>query len=126
MKLNEKLSRDRVNGFLRCENGRIVNGRGEEILLVGMGVGNWLLPEGYMWKFGERYNRPHRIGRLVRDLCGTEYAVKFWRSFRENYITEEDVSPFTICSSLMEVITSSSKPSMVKLRALLVEAGTVK
>ena len=52
MKLNEKLSRNRVWGFLRCEDGKIVNGRGEEILLFGMGVGNWLLPEGYMWKFG--------------------------------------------------------------------------
>lgn len=91
MGLNEKLSRDRVWGYLHNENGRIVNGRGEEILLLGMGIGNWLLPEGYMWRFGGPYNRPHKIGRLVRDLCGTEYAIRFWREFRENYVTEADV-----------------------------------
>ena len=91
MTLNEKLSRGRVYGFLHVENGRIVNGRGEEILLNGMGLGNWLLPEGYMWKFGGRYNRPSTIEDLVRHLCGSEYAAKFWKTFRENYVTESDV-----------------------------------
>jgi len=91
MTLNEKLSRERVSGFLRAENGKIVNGRGEEILLVGMGIGNWLLPEGYMWKFGDRYNRPRRIEELVRELCGSAYAGRFWKTFRDSYITEEDV-----------------------------------
>ena len=91
MGINEKLSRDRVAGFLRNEGGRIVNGRGEEILLCGMGIGNWLLPEGYMWKFAGRYNRPSTIEGLVRHLCGSEFAARFWKTFRENYITEADV-----------------------------------
>ncbi|MBQ3816440.1 MAG: cellulase family glycosylhydrolase [Clostridia bacterium] len=91
MTINEKLSRDRVSGFLRNEGGRIVNGRGEEILLCGMGVGNWLLPEGYMWKLGGRYTRPASIEGLVRHLAGSEYAARFWKTFRENYITESDV-----------------------------------
>ncbi|MBO6053777.1 MAG: cellulase family glycosylhydrolase, partial [Clostridia bacterium] len=91
MGINEKLSRDRVAGFLKNEGGRIVNERGEEILLCGMGVGNWLLPEGYMWKLGGRYTRPASIEALVRHLCGSEYAARFWKTFRENYITEADV-----------------------------------
>ncbi|MBR5365670.1 MAG: cellulase family glycosylhydrolase [Clostridia bacterium] len=89
--MNEKLSRERVAGFLKNEGGRIVNGRGEEILLCGMGVGNWLLPEGYMWKLGGRYTRPASIEALVRHLCGSEYAARFWKTFRENYITEADI-----------------------------------
>lgn len=41
----------RVKGYLRAEGQRIVNGDGQELLLRGVGLGNWLLPEGYMWKF---------------------------------------------------------------------------
>lgn len=86
-----KMERSRVYGFLHADGERMVNGRGEEILLTGMGVGNWLVPEGYMWHFGGRYNSPRRIEELVRDLCGSAYAAYFWRQFRENYITEADV-----------------------------------
>ena len=87
-----KISRDRVKGFLRAEGKTIVNGDGEEILLIGWGLGNWLLPEGYMWKFyGDRYNRPRTIENLVRELCGSRYAKEFWQKFHENYITREDI-----------------------------------
>ena len=92
MTVTEKMSRDRVYGFLRAQDGKIVNGRGEEILLTGMGLGNWLLPEGYMWRFRGRYNSPRRIEELVRDLCGSRFAADFWRKFRENYITESDIA----------------------------------
>ena len=44
-------SRSRVSGFLTTDGTRHLNGRGEEILLIGMGLGNWLLWEGYMWRF---------------------------------------------------------------------------
>lgn len=91
MSVYEKRSRSRVCGFLRAEHGKIINEKGEEILLVGMGLGNWLLQEGYMFRFGGRYNRPRTIEQLVRDLCGTKYAEAFWERFRDNYITEDDV-----------------------------------
>lgn len=92
MTVTEKMSRERVYGFLRAENGKMINGRGEEILLTGMGIGNWLLPEGYMWRFEGRYNSPRRIEELVRDLCGSRFAEEFWVKFRENYITEADIA----------------------------------
>ena len=92
MTVTETMSRERVCGFLRAENGKIVNGRGEEILLAGMGIGNWLLPEGYMWRFAGRYNSPRRIEELVRDLCGSRFAEQFWEDFCDNYITEDDIA----------------------------------
>ena len=91
MTITEKMSRSRVDGFLRAEGRTMVNGRGEEILLTGMGVGNWLVPEGYMWRFSGNYNSPRRIEGLVRDLCGSVYSTYFWKRFRENYITEKDI-----------------------------------
>src|SRR5262245_16884116 len=40
--------------FLRAEGKNVVNGNGDKVLLRGVGLGNWLLPEGYMWKFGNQ------------------------------------------------------------------------
>lgn len=87
----EKLSRDRVNGFLRAQGTEIVNGAGEPILLSGWGLGNWLLCEGYMWKAGPRGDRPRRLEQVVRELAGSEYAESFWKRFRKNYIRREDI-----------------------------------
>jgi endoglucanase len=77
--------------FLRTDGQNIVNERGEKVLLQGIGLGNWLLPEGYMWKFGELGDRPRRIEKIVSDLIGPESATRFWLEFRRNYITEADV-----------------------------------
>ena len=87
----KKLSRSRVNGFLRAQGREIHNGKGEPIVLSGWGLGNWLLCEGYMWKAGPRADRPRRIEEVVRELAGSEYAAGFWPRFRENYIRREDI-----------------------------------
>lgn len=84
-------SRSRVSGFLTTDGTRHLNGRGEEILLIGMGLGNWLLWEGYMWRFYGRYDRPRTIETLLTELAGEAYTADFIRRFRENYITREDV-----------------------------------
>ncbi|GAA0378505.1 cellulase family glycosylhydrolase [Paenibacillus motobuensis] len=82
-----------VIGYLRADGQRLANGQGEEILLRGVGLGNWLLPEGYMWKFPpDNADRPRRIEKLIRDLIGEEEAASFWTEFRECYITEQDVA----------------------------------
>jgi endoglucanase len=77
--------------FLHTENQDIVNEKGEKIILRGVGLGNWLLPEGYMWKFGNEADRPRRIEKLVSDLIGPDHAKEFWTEFRNNYIAEADI-----------------------------------
>ena len=91
--MNEKMKRDRVKGFLDVKDGKLVNGDGEEILLTGWGLGNWMLCEGYMWKsFGSpRFDRPRRIEATLEELAGKEYMESFWTRFHDNYITESDV-----------------------------------
>ena len=77
--------------FLHTQNQDIVNEKGEKVILRGVGLGNWLLPEGYMWKFGNEADRPRRIEKLVCDLIGPENAQRFWTEFRKNYIAEADI-----------------------------------
>src|SRR6185312_6980364 len=77
--------------FLHTRGQDIVNEAGKEIYLKGVGLGNWLLPEGYMWKFGGLGDRPRKIEKVVADLVGNEKAERFWRAYRQNYITEADI-----------------------------------
>lgn len=81
----------RIAGFLHTRGEDVVDGRGRKVMLRGVGLGNWLLPEGYMWRFGNRGDRPRKIEKLVSDLLGPEQARKFWSEFRRGYITEADI-----------------------------------
>ena len=78
-------------GFLRTQGQNIVDENGNAVLLRGVGLGNWLLPEGYMWKFGDRGDRPRRIEAIVNELIGPQSSERFWLEFRRNYITEVDI-----------------------------------
>ena len=83
--MKKNVSRGRGNGFLDTDGRRIVNEAGEEILLMGWGLGNWLLCEGYMWLANSipRFDRPRRIESVIEELTGKAYAEKFWKRFRE-------------------------------------------
>ncbi len=77
--------------FLHTQGQDIVNEHGEKVMLRGVGLGNWMLPEGYMWKFGDEADRPRKIEKLVSDLIGPDNAKQFWADFRKNYISEADI-----------------------------------
>lgn len=77
--------------FLHTFGQNIVNESRERIYLKGVGLGNWLLPEGYMWRFGADGDRPRKIEKVVADLIGKVRAELFWKEFRQNYITEADI-----------------------------------
>jgi endoglucanase len=78
------------SGFVRAEGAQIVDGTGRPLLLRGMGIGNWLLPEGYMWKSSPA-DSPRQIEALIADLVGDDAAVRFWTGFREAFFNENDV-----------------------------------
>ncbi|HNS19451.1 MAG TPA: cellulase family glycosylhydrolase [Sedimentisphaerales bacterium] len=78
--------------FLRTDGQDMVDEGGRKILLRGVGLGNWMLPEGYMWKFGDQGDRPRKIEKIVSDLIGQENAAKFWSEYRRNYITQADIA----------------------------------
>jgi aryl-phospho-beta-D-glucosidase BglC (GH1 family) len=81
----------RAAGFLSVRGFDTVDEDGRKVLLRGVGLGNWMLPEGYMWLFAEHGDRPRKIEKLVSDLIGDEAAREFWTKFRRNYITERDI-----------------------------------
>ncbi len=81
-----------MGGYLRTVGRQLVDEDGSTVRLRGMGIGNWLLPEGYMWRLPAPTDRPRRIERLVADLVGEEEARLFWRDYRNRFIGEEDIA----------------------------------
>jgi len=78
------------NGFVSVKGKEFITPDGNPLLLKGINLGNWLVPEGYMFHF-ENTSSPRMIYDLFNILIGEEEANKFWDSFRENYITKDDI-----------------------------------
>jgi endoglucanase len=76
--------------FIHAQGARLVDGHGADFAIKGINLGNWLVPEGYMFKFKHALS-PSEIDGLFETLLGTEGAARFWEKFREIYITKEDI-----------------------------------
>jgi len=78
-------------GFLHRDNKKIVDGNGNEVLLKGMGLGNWLVQEGYMMQTSAFANAQWQIRAKISALIGETNTEAFYQSFRDNYITKRDI-----------------------------------
>jgi hypothetical protein len=63
---------------------------GSVLHIKGISLGNWLMPEGYMFKF-EVAKSPRQIYGEFERLLGRERATAFWTGFRDSYIGEDDI-----------------------------------
>ena len=68
----------------------IVSADGKQLLLKGVNLGNWLLPEGYMFKF-KTTNSPRLIQTAINELIDEDEARQFWNTYHDNYITQADI-----------------------------------
>jgi endoglucanase len=76
--------------FVSTRGRELVSPEGKPLLLKGINLGNWLLPEGYMFKF-KTANSPRLIQTVVNQLIGEDDARGFWKTYRDNYITAQDI-----------------------------------
>ena len=76
--------------FLHADGKEIVKSNGESILLRGIGLGGWLVPEGYMLHV-PGYGSPTSIRNMILDLIGPADTDEFYRRYRANYINEKDI-----------------------------------
>jgi endoglucanase len=76
--------------FVTTRGKDLISADGKPLLLKGINLGNWLLPEGYMFKF-KIANSPQRIYTVMNQLVGEDEGRRFWKSYQANYITQEDI-----------------------------------
>ena len=72
--------------FAHTDHKQIVDPAGQPLLLRATNLGNWLVPEGYMWLFQGGPQSPGEIRALVSELLGPEGSAAFWQKYRENYV----------------------------------------
>ncbi|MGA2132795.1 MAG: cellulase family glycosylhydrolase [Bryobacteraceae bacterium] len=77
--------------FVHAEGTHILAPNGEKLHLRGINLGNWLVPEGYMWHFDKGPASYREISALLNNLVGPAEAERFWKQYRANYITETDI-----------------------------------
>lgn len=77
-------------GFLHAKDARIVDGQNKEVLLRGMGLGGWMLQEGYMFGI-KKEGSQHSIKARITDLIGKEECERFYQLWRKNHMTRADV-----------------------------------
>ena len=80
-----------TKGFVRAEGNYLAAPDGSRLMLRGVNLGNWLVPEGYMFGFEGGPQSPREIGAFVNELIGPTDAERFWQEYRERYITEDDL-----------------------------------
>ena len=78
--------------FAHTDGREIVDAGGKPLLLRATNLGNWLVPEGYMWRFEDGPQSPSEIRALVLELLGPEGAAAFWQKYRANYVTRQDIA----------------------------------
>ena len=66
------------------------NPDGSRLFIKGTNLGNWLNPEGYMFGF-HNTNSAHFINEMFCQLVGPDATAEFWRQFKDNYITKDDI-----------------------------------
>ncbi len=81
-------------GFLKTQGTKIVNGNNEEVLLKGIGLGGWLVQEGYMLQTG-KLDAEHQIREGIKNLVGEEKTKELYQLYHKNYVREIDVDNIT-------------------------------
>ncbi|MDX3775338.1 cellulase family glycosylhydrolase [Chromatiaceae bacterium AAb-1] len=79
-----------ATGFLRAEGSRIVDADNQPVILRGMGLGGWMLQEGYMLELGN-LGPQHKIRAAFSELIGPEKTAEFYQAWLQNFITKADI-----------------------------------
>ena len=74
--------------YLHVVGKEVFDNSGEKIILKGMGLGGWLVPEGYMLG---TWGSPTSIRNRIVDLIGEDSTKTFYEKFEKNYVAEEDI-----------------------------------
>jgi len=76
--------------FITVKGKEIIGPDNKPFLMKGTNLGNWLVPEGYMFKF-KSVNSARLINEALLELLGPEETTRFWKQYQDTYITAADI-----------------------------------
>ncbi|MDN5289068.1 MAG: carbohydrate-binding protein [Mucilaginibacter sp.] len=79
-----------AQSFLRADGKKIVDESGKNVLLRGMGLGGWMVQEGYMLHVNKD-SRQYRIRERLEDLMGAAETKEFYDTWLTNNTRKIDI-----------------------------------
>ncbi len=79
-----------ATGYVRAQGQQIVDEQGKPLLLRGMGLGGWMLQEGYMLRLGN-LGQQHVIRAKIEALIGADATREFYDAWLANHTTKADI-----------------------------------
>lgn len=77
--------------FLHTDGQKIVDAQGNNIILRGLGLGGWMVQEGYMMQTSGFAGPQHKIKQKITELIGKENTEAFYEAYLANGITKQDI-----------------------------------
>ena len=77
--------------FLKTSGRNIINQNGDTIVLRGIGLGGWMVQEGYMMAPGGFSGTQFQIRDKITDLIGEEETEKFYDNWLKNHVRKIDI-----------------------------------
>lgn len=78
-------------GFLHRDGQKIVDGKGNNVVLRGLGIGGLMVQEGYMLKTADFAGPQYQIKQKITELLGEEETEDFYKAYKSNGLTKRDV-----------------------------------
>jgi len=76
--------------FFTTKGKNILGPDGRPFFIKGTNLGNWLVPEGYMFLFANATS-PRLINQTIAELAGPEETRLFWKKYLDAYVTADDI-----------------------------------
>jgi endoglucanase len=76
---------------LKTDGKKVVDQSGNEVILRGMGLGGWMLQEGYMMQSSDVADTQHEFKNRLIDLMGENKTNEFYDAWLANHVTKKDI-----------------------------------
>ena len=79
-----------AQGYLKASGRIITNEKGNKVILRGMGLGGWMLQEGYMFKVSN-LGQQYKIREAIAGVAGPAYAAQFYNQWLALHTRKVDI-----------------------------------
>jgi hypothetical protein len=77
--------------YLHQQGRYIVDGNGKEFIIRSMGLGGWMLQEGYMMESSSFANTQHELKAKIEQVAGKDGLDAFYNAWLSNYCQKADL-----------------------------------
>ena len=79
------------NGYVHASGKQIVDGNGNNLLLKGIGTGNWMIQEGYMMQSSDVAGTQWEFKKKLTETIGIDKTNQFYTTWLNNHFRKIDV-----------------------------------